>query len=121
MHSIGTKRWDGTPIYIGYENRIGNRQFEVDHEISKAEMPSITGSSIESDDDIEIISSQVDSTPFVEAKRSKSSVIDVDAIPESKPKLTAPPTPPPPAPVKKYVAPASFYAPAPKIKAKGPL
>ena len=49
MSSVGTKKWDGTPIYIGYENRIGNKDFEVDHEITKTEMPTITGSAEESD------------------------------------------------------------------------
>jgi DNA repair and recombination protein RAD54B len=122
--SIGTKRWDGTPIYIGYENHIGNKQFEVDNEIPRAEMPTITGSAEEHDDAIEIVSSQEETAPFVEAKRHKNEVIDVDATRDTRP------THPAPAPAveaassmsKRYVAPASFYAPAQtKVKAKGPL
>ncbi|GJE96776.1 DEAD/DEAH box helicase [Phanerochaete sordida] len=112
---IGTRQWDGTPIYIGYEGRMGNKDFEVDHEISRSEMPSITGRE-DLDDDVELVSSQVDTTPFIEGKKSRGQAIDVDALPKVEPK-GSPPAPP----AKKYVAPASFYAPAQKIRPKGPL
>lgn len=82
-------------------------------------MPNITGAE-ELDDDIELLS-QAESPLFIEARKKKSEVIDVDAAP-------GPATPPVPArPTaaastgKKYVAPASFYAPAQPKKAKGPL
>lgn len=125
MHPrIGTKRWDGTPIYVGYAGRMGNKEFEVDNEISKSEMPTITGSADDYDDDIELLGTQAEAAPFIEAKRSKSEVIDVDAPP--RPSFRPPaPTPKPETPSsasKTYVSPASFYAPAQvKLKPKGPL
>lgn len=110
--SIGTKQWDGTPIYVGYEGRMGNKDFEVDHEITRAEMPTITGTE-DFDGDIELVSSQVETTPFVEAKKPRD-VVDVNALPVKTPKA------PPPVPTpKKSVAAASFYAPAKQTKPKG--
>ena len=95
---------------------MGNKEPEVDHEITRAEMPTITGAE-DFDDDIGLASSQVDAAPFIEAKKSRHEVIDIDS---SSPTVTpkAEPSAPPP---KKYVAPASFYAPAQKTKPKGPL
>lgn len=94
---------------------MGNKNFEVDHEITRPEMPTITGTE-DFDEDVELISSQVDATPFVEAKESKGEVDDVDALPLKLLKVE------PPAPVhKKSVAAASFYAPAQKAKPKGPV
>lgn len=82
-------------------------------------MPTITGSE-DFDDDIELVPSQSESPLFIEAKKRKAEVIDIDALPAS--------SPPAPAQTnisssagKKYVAPASFYAPALPKKVKGPL
>ena len=118
--SIGTKRWDGTPIYIGYENRIGNKDFEVDHEISRAEMPTITGAE-DFDEDIELVASQAESPLFIEAKKRKTEIIDVDAAVVSSNSSTPAPVNTASSAGKKYVPPASFYAPAQPKKAKGPL
>ncbi|EKM54084.1 uncharacterized protein PHACADRAFT_29344 [Phanerochaete carnosa HHB-10118-sp] len=112
---VGTKQWDGTPIYVGYEGRMGNKDFEVDHEITRADMPTITGAE-DFDGDIELVGSQVEAAPFVEAKKPRN-VVDVDTLPVKVPK--APQPVPAPAP-KKSVAAASFYAPVQQARPKGP-
>lgn len=97
---------------------MANKDLEVDHEISRAEMPTITGSE-EFDPDVELMASQSESPLFIEAKKRKVEVLDVDAASAV----------PQPAPVhanitstnKKYVSAASFYAPAQPKKTKGPL
>ena len=82
-------------------------------------MPNITGSE-DLDDEVELLS-QAASPLFIEAKKKATEVIDVDTTPAP----VTPPTPVNPSTVsttgKKYVAPASFYAPAQPKKAKGPL
>ncbi|KAI0081996.1 hypothetical protein K474DRAFT_1612582 [Panus rudis PR-1116 ss-1] len=50
----GSKKWDGTPLESGYSGRIGKREFELDSEISQSELPTITGSAIEHDSDIDL-------------------------------------------------------------------
>lgn len=118
--SIGTKRWDGTPVSVGYVNRMGNKEFEVDHEISRDAMPTITGASDEQDDDMDLLGSQVDAPLYVEASGPKSKAIDVDALPATPVRTKL--EPPVASTIKKYVAPASsFYAPALPKKPKGPL
>ena len=45
--SLGTKKWDGLPLYSGYCTFIGGREVELDCQISESELPTIVGSSIE--------------------------------------------------------------------------
>lgn len=78
-------------------------------------MPAITGSE-DFDGDIELVPSQSESPLFIEAKKRKAEVIDIDASPPAPAQTNMASTA-----SKKYVAPASFYAPALPKKVKGPL
>lgn len=99
---MGTKPWDGVPLYSGYPLRLGGKEAEIDSQIPSSQMPTITGDSQEADD--------ADENMMVESSQPGATSFLLQALKEPK-------QPPP-----KYVAPVNFYAAAaPKPKPKGPL
>ncbi|KAI0375644.1 hypothetical protein BV20DRAFT_959644 [Pilatotrama ljubarskyi] len=110
---LGTKKWDGLPLYSSYRTFIGNREVELDSEVSRAELPLIVGTSAEPpvDPDFnEASSSQSKSSFLLEARRTSQEVAS-----NSSPSVNSP------ASAKKFIPPSSFYGAAPKPKPKGPL
>lgn len=114
---MGKKRWDGTQVDSGYSTLIGNKEIEVDSQISKSEMPVLNGTSAEYENDLEFGSPAQTQTPGSAASpliiRAEKPRLEKKASTAS---FNATPTP-----AKRYVAPASFYAQAPKPKPMGPL
>ena len=111
--SLGTKKWDGLPLYTSYRTFIGNREIELDNEISRAELPTIVGKAAELPIDPEFSeasSSQSRSSFLVEARRTSQ-----EGAGSSSPSVNSP------ASAKKFIPPSSFYGAAPKPKPKGPL
>ncbi|OSX66624.1 hypothetical protein POSPLADRAFT_1044000 [Postia placenta MAD-698-R-SB12] len=105
---LGTKKWDGLPLYSGYSTFIGSKEVELDNRVSETELPIISGSSNEPALDLE--SSDPPSPPthssFLLQVRKENSAE------ESKSGAN----------LQKFIAPASFYGKtAPKPKPKGPL
>ncbi|KAH9924448.1 P-loop containing nucleoside triphosphate hydrolase protein [Fomitopsis serialis] len=109
---IGTKKWDGLPLYSGYSTFIGGKEVELDGQISESDLPTIVGSSIEASLDPEIDSSpQTPAQPSFLVKSRRDS-----AETSSSPSANSP------AALKKFVTPTSFYGKAPaKPKPRGPL
>ncbi|KAI0771634.1 SNF2 family N-terminal domain-containing protein [Trametes elegans] len=110
---LGSKKWDGLPLYNGYRAFVGNREVELDSEISRSELPVVVGSSTEPPVDPEFSegsSSQPRSSFLVEARRTSQ-----EGASSSSPSVNSP------ASAKKFIPPSSFYGAAPKPKAKGPL
>ncbi|KAI0335474.1 hypothetical protein GY45DRAFT_1316794 [Cubamyces sp. BRFM 1775] len=110
---LGTKKWDGLPLYTSYRTFIGNREIELDNEISRAELPTIVGKAAELPIDPEFSeasSSQSRSSFLVEARRTSQ-----EGTGSSSPSVNSP------ASAKKFIPPSSFYGAAPKPKPKGPL
>ena len=110
--SLGTKKWDGLPLYSGYATFIGGREVELDSQISELEMPAIVGSSIEAS-----VEPEFDSPPQTPARPSflvKAREDSADTASSSSVNS--------PAALKKYIPPTSFYGKAPaKPKPRGPL
>ena len=118
-HRIGTKRWDGVRISIGCTALIGNKEIEVDSQISSTDMPHITGTSTEYENDLEF-----GSPPQTQATRSASSPLVAHMKRETSPSKAHGhvPAEPSSSTAKRYVPPTSFYAqPAQKPKPQGPL
>lgn len=110
--SLGTKKWDGLPLYSGYSAFIGGREVELDSQVSESDLPVIVGSSIEAS-----VETEFDSPPQTPVRPS----FLVQGNEESADKSNSPPVNSPAA-LKKYVPPTSFYGSAPaKPKARGPL
>lgn len=112
---MGSRKWDGLPLYAGYTALINGKEIEVDSQISQKHMPAIAGKSLEYENDIEFgspPSSQAGtSSPF----GARSSSIGTSAAQRS-PVTNAPSA------SKPYVAPSSFYGHQPaKPKPTGPL
>ncbi|KAI0660976.1 SNF2 family N-terminal domain-containing protein [Cubamyces menziesii] len=110
---LGTKKWDGLPLYTSYRTFIGNREIELDNEISRAELPTIVGKAAELPVDpeySEASSSQSRTSFLVEARRASQ-----EGVGSSSPSINSP------ASAKKFIPPSSFYGAAPKPKPKGPL
>ncbi|KAI0638193.1 P-loop containing nucleoside triphosphate hydrolase protein [Trametes polyzona] len=110
---LGTKKWDGLPIYSSYRSFIGNREVELDSEIARSELPPIVGTSTEPPVDPEFSeasSSQSRTSFLVEARRTSQ-----EGAGSSSPSVNSP------ASAKKFIPPSSFYGAAPKPKARGPL
>ncbi|KAI0832427.1 P-loop containing nucleoside triphosphate hydrolase protein [Trametes gibbosa] len=110
---LGTKKWDGLPLYTSYRSFIGNREVELDNEITRSEVPNIVGTSTEPsvDSDInEASSPQSRSSFLVDARRTSQ-----EGASTSSPSINSP------ASAKKFIPPSSFYGLAPKPKAKEPL
>ncbi|KZT68291.1 hypothetical protein DAEQUDRAFT_692777 [Daedalea quercina L-15889] len=109
---LGTKKWDGLPLYSGYSTFIGGREVELDSQISEAELPTIIGSSMEDSVDPEL-----DSSPQTPARPSFLATARADsADTNSSPAANSP------AALKKFIPPTSFYGKAPaRPKPKGPL
>ncbi|KAI0344614.1 hypothetical protein BDW22DRAFT_1482814 [Trametopsis cervina] len=113
---LGKKRWDGTKIDAGYTITINNKEIEVDSQISRADMPSVTGSSMEYENEVEfsvpsqtqaptILSSPTVAQPSGHRFKTPAPRADLDSSESTK----------------KSVSSASFYAAPAKPKAKGPL
>ncbi|EIW61952.1 uncharacterized protein TRAVEDRAFT_57102 [Trametes versicolor FP-101664 SS1] len=110
---LGSKKWDGLPLYSGYNCFIGSREVELDSEISRSRLPTIVGSSKEPpvDPDFgETSSSQTGSSFLVEARRTSQ-----EGANSSSPSVNSP------ASAKKFIPPSSFYGATTKPKPKGPL
>ncbi|KAI1786543.1 P-loop containing nucleoside triphosphate hydrolase protein [Ganoderma leucocontextum] len=109
---MGTKKWDGLPLYDSYRTFIGNREVELDSEISRSELPAIVGTSIEPPVDPEF------SSPPTSQPRT-SFLLDAHRTPQqgtsSSPSINSP------ASAKKFIPPSSFYGTTTKPKPKGPL
>ncbi|KAI0723311.1 SNF2 family N-terminal domain-containing protein [Earliella scabrosa] len=113
---MGTKKWDGLPLYASYRTFIGSREVELDNEISRSELPSIVGSSAEPPLDPEYSdppTSQARSSFLVDATRERRSSREGSS--SSSPAVNSP------ASAKKFIPPASFYGTTVKPKPKGPL
>ncbi|KAI0677546.1 SNF2 family N-terminal domain-containing protein [Trametes maxima] len=109
---LGTKKWDGLPLYGGYRTFIGNREVELDGEISRANLPTIVGTSTEPPMNPEFgVSSSSQTRPsfLLDARTSQ------EGTGSSSPSVNSP------ASAKKFIPPSSFYGAAPKPKPKGPL
>ncbi|RDX55621.1 hypothetical protein OH76DRAFT_1397013 [Lentinus brumalis] len=116
---MGTKKWDGLPLYSSYKTFIGQREVELDSEISRAELPAIVGKSAEPPLDPEYsepLPSQARSSFLVDAARERRT--SQEGTGSSSPSVT---TVNSPASAKKFIPPASFYGTAVKPKPKGPL
>ncbi len=116
--SMGTKRWDGTPLYVGYKATITGKEIEVDGSIKQSQMPTIAGKSTEYEDELEF-----GDPPQTHAQTSflldqwESPGVDVKREPAQSPAPTSGPSA-----KKPYVAPSSFYAHKPaKPKVAAPL
>ncbi len=110
---LGSKKWDGLPLYSGYHCFIGSREVELDSEISRSRLPTIVGSSKEPpvDPDFgETSSSQTGSSFLIEARRTSQ-----EGASSSSPSVNSP------ASAKKFIPPSSFYGATTKAKPKGPL
>lgn len=116
---MGTKKWDGLSLYSSYKTFIGQREVELDSEISRAELPAIVGKSAEPPLDPEYsepLPSQARSSFLVDAARERRT--SQEGTGSSSPSVT---TVNSPASAKKFIPPASFYGTAVKPKPKGPL
>ena len=109
---MGTRKWDGLPLYSSYRAFIGNREVELDSEIARSELPAIVGNCIEPQIDPEI-----GSPPTSQARPS----FLVDAIRTPQQASSSSPSVNSPASTKKFIPPSSFYGTGSKPKPKGPL
>ncbi|KAI9001004.1 SNF2 family N-terminal domain-containing protein [Trametes punicea] len=110
---LGTKKWDGIPLYSSYRTFIGNREVELDSEVSRAELPRIVGEATELPVDPEFSdasSPQMRSSVLLEVRRTSQ-----EGASSSSPSVNSP------ASAKKFIPPSSFYGTTPKPKPKGPL
>lgn len=115
-YRMGTKKWDGLPLYSSYRTLIGNREVELDSEISRSELPTVVGPSAEPLIDPEYSepsSTQARPSFFLDAARDRRT--SHDGASSSSPSVNSP------ASAKKFIPPASFYGSAVKPKPKGPL
>lgn len=110
--SLGTKKWEGLPLYSGYSTYIGGREVELDSQVSESDLPAIVGSSIEAS-----VEPELDSPPQTPARPSflvKAQENSADT--GSNPPVNSP------AALKNFIPPTSFYGKAPaKPKPRGPL
>ncbi|EPT02698.1 hypothetical protein FOMPIDRAFT_1160247 [Fomitopsis schrenkii] len=109
---LGTKKWEGLPLYSGYSTYIGGREVELDSQVSESDLPAIVGSSIEAS-----VEPELDSPPQTPARPSflvKAQENSADT--GSNPPVNSP------AALKNFIPPTSFYGKAPaKPKPRGPL
>ncbi|PIL37156.1 hypothetical protein GSI_00848 [Ganoderma sinense ZZ0214-1] len=109
---MGSKKWDGLPLYGSYRTFIGNREVELDSEISRSELPAVAGTSIEPPMDPEFggpPTSQPRTSFLLDTQRT------LQPGPNSSPSVNSP------ASAKKFIPPSSFYGSSTKPKQKGPL
>lgn len=112
---MGTRKWDGLPLYSGYATHIGGKEVETDSPITRAEMPAISGKSLEFENEMEYDkpSEAQDDDTFVPQVRSSA---------PSTPAARSPAVTNAPSASKPYVSSSSFYAHvAAKPKPAGPL
>lgn len=116
---MGTKKWDGLPLYSSYRTFIGQREVELDSVISRSELPSVVGSSAEPPLDPEysnLPATQPRSSFLIDIARDRRT--SQEGTGSSSSSVTAVNSP---ASAKKFIPPASFYGTAVKPKPKGPL
>ena len=114
---LGTRKWDGLPLYSSYRAFVGNREVELDSEISPSQLPTIVGTSKELPIDPEYgdpPSSQSRPSFLLDVVRERR--ISQENAGSSSPAAVSSP-----ASAKKFISPASFYGTAVKPKPKGPL
>ena len=109
---MGTKKWDGLPLYGSYRTFIGNREIELDSEIPRSELPAIVGSSIEPPVDPEFGSLPASQPPT-------SFLLDARRTPQQG--TSSSPSANSPASAKRFIPPSSFYGTSTEPKPKGPL
>ncbi|OBZ66115.1 DNA repair and recombination protein RAD54B [Grifola frondosa] len=116
---VGTKKWDGLPLYSGYKIFISGREVELDSQISESEVPTITGTSAEPEVDPEFGSpppSQMTSSFLLQTRRD-SAALDSPSLRENSSSAVNSP-----ASVTKPISTSTFYGkPPPPKKPKGPL
>ena len=117
LYRLGTRKWDGLPLYSSYRAFIGNREVELDSEITRSELPAIVGTSKELPVDPEY-----NNPPLSQTRPS----FLVDAIGQRRVSQenggsSSPVAASSPASAKKFISPASFYGTSVKPKPKGPL
>ncbi|KAL6308182.1 SNF2 family N-terminal domain-containing protein [Sparassis latifolia] len=113
---MGTRKWDGLPLYSTWKANIGGKEIELDIQISESEVPRVAGRTAQPEPDIELSSSPPSSlrpSILLQARRESESAPvkgESSSTPDSKGAL------------KTYIPPTSFYGQAaPKQKPKGPL
>ena len=113
--SMGTRKWDGLPLHSGYSTTIGGKDVETDSPITRGEMPTISGKSLEYENEMEYGHKDV--------QDEDSSLADVRPSVPSTPVVRQPsPVKNAPSTSKPYVPPSSFYAQKPaKPKSAAPL
>ncbi|CDO75591.1 hypothetical protein BN946_scf184858.g31 [Trametes cinnabarina] len=110
---LGTKKWDGLPLYSSYRTFVGNREVELDCEIARSELPPVVGKATELPVDPEFSepsSSQSKSSFLLESRRTSQ-----EGASTSSPSVNSSVS------TKKFIPPASFYGITTKPKPKGPL
>ncbi|RPD67158.1 hypothetical protein L226DRAFT_549783 [Lentinus tigrinus ALCF2SS1-7] len=116
---MGTKKWDGLPLYSSYRTFVGQREVELDSVISRSELPAVVGTSTEPPLDPEYSgppASQARPSFLVNAARERRT--SQEGTGSSSPSVMAVNSP---ASAKKFIPPASFYGTTVKPKPKGPL
>jgi hypothetical protein len=115
---MGKKRYDGADLGIGFNTTIGSKEIEINTQISRKDMPTVTGTSADCaneqsyDDQQHSQQGPIVSNSAIQRNR-------VTALPIKDSHL---PSPINSAAVKKSVSAKSFYAHAPaKPKPTGPL
>ncbi|KAI0320767.1 P-loop containing nucleoside triphosphate hydrolase protein [Amylostereum chailletii] len=107
---LGHKSFEGTRLFSGYKSFIAGREIELDSQMSPSQLPAITGSSLEVENEydpdlVDISQPSPAQTPSRHRTESVSS--------PAKNSISS---------TKKFIAPTTFYGnPPPKQKSKGPL
>ncbi|KAJ3554226.1 hypothetical protein NM688_g3215 [Phlebia brevispora] len=113
---MGTKKWDGIALHSGYSAFIGGKEVELDGPTVQTEMPTISGNSLEYENEIEygVTPEAEDEGPFLSEARKTS--------PGKPAAQLSPASANAPSASKPYVPPSSFYAHKPaNPRAAGPL
>ncbi|PCH43504.1 hypothetical protein WOLCODRAFT_164492 [Wolfiporia cocos MD-104 SS10] len=110
---LGSKKWDGVPLFTGYKSFVGGKEIELDSEVSRAQLPTIVGTSDEPDPELDY-----GSPPPPEVKSSFLLQSRQRIVAEGEGSRTNDS----PATLKKFISPSSFYGTAAtKPKPVGPL
>ncbi|KAH9943433.1 P-loop containing nucleoside triphosphate hydrolase protein [Epithele typhae] len=110
---LGSRKWDGLPLYSSYRAFIGNREVELDSEIPRSQLPAVVGSSKEIPVDPEL------GHPPVSQQSPRPSYL-LNASRENG-SGSSPPSVNTPSSTGRFISPASFYGAPVKTKEKGPL
>ena len=109
---IGRIKWNGLPLYTSYRTFIGGKDVELTDEITKSQLPRITGTS----DELPELDPESDGPPADNSwlLQSRQSSMAPDTSRHSMGSNS-------PSVLKSFIPPASFYAQPSKPKLKGPL